>query len=1163
MSQHDGATSILRASQDGKKLAVAVLLRPGEAPEVEADRFNGLSPVSYALTVADKEALPYVVVSQATKLRLYPVRLNVGVGRRGRTETFVEIHPGHLRQDDAAYLWLLFSAEALAEGGSLDVLLEESKRFAGELAVKLRERIYGCVVPQLAQGLANARKLRKPTARDLAETYQMAMTVLFRLLFIAYAEDKDLLPYRFNGLYQRRSLKGMAQELVKTYPHGLPADESPFGAEDARWNEVKLLFAAVRDGHREWGVPEYDGGLFAVDPAVSPVGALLEKVTLPGTVMGLVLWHLLVIESPEGWGPVDFRSLSVREFGTIYEGLLESELSVAEVDLTTDKEGYYRPCLAGETPVVKKNRIYLHNRSGARKATGTYFTKEFAVDHLLNHALEPALNDHLARLDALDDADAAERFFDFRVADIAMGSGHFLVAAVDRIERAFSGYLAQRPLPGVRQELERLRASAVKELGELSEQMPLEDTQFLRRQIARRCIYGVDLNPVAVNLARLSIWVHTFVPGLPLSLLDHNLVEGNSLVGIGRVLEIEEKATEYELLMFPVDARKLVGEALEPLERLARAADATPAEVRQARKAMREAEEAVEPARALCDIVTACRIGGEELPFHLDQWDTFKVSIAGSKEHESAKASLGKLSPFHFPTAFPEVFLRDLSGFDVIVGNPPWEKARVEEHEFWARHFPGLRGLQRADRDRTIAHLKEERPDLLDVWEKERAETELLRDAVRGLPGMNTGHPDLFRAFLWRFIQLIRPSLGRLGIVLPGDAFKIAGAAELRQRLAEVCDKITVQMLTNKAGWVFDNVDGRKLIAFLGAKAKELGGETTLEIPPEFHSKRSWDGRNPEERVEWSLKLWRIYSPTLVVPLLPAATSEEIIREFMRSPRLAEHPSLEVRRVYADFETSKKDKAYWHSDRLKRDWPVFKGESFDIWQPDTGSYYAYTDAKTISHAAREKWLRAPHGSPYAELPVAWRNRAENHPTLFPRIAFRDVTNRTNTRTLVVALIPPNVVTVQTAPWVLWLDPGHRKDQEAFLLGILSSLPTDWWCRRFAEGHIDQEAFNCLRVPDLRKRDSRCERIVQLAGRLASPDDRFAEWAEAVGVECGPLPQAEKDDHIHELDAVVAHLYVLEEKHLIHIFETFHEGWDYGKRLQETLKNYRHWKGKAP
>src|SRR5207253_5133340 len=159
---------------------------------------------------------------------------------------------------------------------------------------------------------------------------------------------------------------------------------------------------------------------------------------------------------------------------------------------------------------------YLHNASGARQASGSCYTKSFAVEHLLDRALEPGLDDHLKRLDALSDRDAGERFFDFRVADIAMGSAHFLVAAVDRIERVFTDYLAKRLLPGVRGELQKLRAAAEKALGPAAETIEIEDTQLLRRLIARRCIYGVDLNPVAVDLARLSLWIHTFVPGLPL-----------------------------------------------------------------------------------------------------------------------------------------------------------------------------------------------------------------------------------------------------------------------------------------------------------------------------------------------------------------------------------------------------------------------------------------------------------------------------------------------------------------------------------------------------------------------------------------------------------------------------------------------------------------------
>ncbi|MGA2073979.1 MAG: hypothetical protein ABSH52_10795 [Terriglobia bacterium] len=352
--------------------------------------------------------------------------------------------------------------------------------------------------------------------------------------------------------------------------------------------------------------------------------------------------------------------------------------------------------------------------------------------------------------------------------------------------------------------------------------------------------------------------------------------------------------------------------------------------------------------------------------------------------------------------------------------------------------------------------------------------------------------------------------------------------------------------------------DPRKLIALTTAAVAQGKSEAFFRIPPEFHDRAAWDSRDPNEAVEIAVSTLRAYSPTLVVPLLPRAISYETLRSFMNSPAIAGHPCLRTRRVYADFETSKHDKRYWHDERAKAVWPVYAGESFDIWRPDTGAYYAFTQGTQIAEAAHIKWNRAPSGSPYAELPTVWRRDPENHPIHFPRIAFRDVTNRTNTRTLVVALIPPHVVTVQTAPWVLWLNPEHAKSQEAYLLGIMSSIPCDWWCRRFIEGHADQEAFSCLRIPDPSRQSKLSQRVVALAGRLASPDHRFSQWVRAVGVECGRLEDDEKEDVIHELDAVVAHLYGLNESQLRHIFETFHEGWDYARRLDETLRHYHSW-----
>jgi len=407
-----------------------------------------VSPVSYALAKADAENLSYVFVNHGSALRIYPAATGIGTGRRGRTETFIEVHLDLLPSDKAGYLWLLFSGKALSKGGTFEEILNRSADYAVDLGQRLRERIYNEVVPNLAMAIVQARHMSKPTAQDLATAYEMALTVLFRLLFIAYAEDKELLPYRTNDRYKTRSLKRKARELADLKRSG----NVDFDDSSTHWEEFMRLCRAINNGHREWSIPEYNGGLFVEDKNVSAIGAELATLSVPNRLFGPILMNLLVDETLEGFGPVDFRSLGVREFGTIYEGLLESELSVAEVDLIVGSDGLYAPA-ENRTPAVRKGKVYLHNASGVRKATGTYFTKHFAVEHLLDHSLEPALAEHLGRLDKMDEHKAGEIFFEFRVADIAMGSGHFLIAAVDRIERRLSSYLAQRKLPAVTGEL--------------------------------------------------------------------------------------------------------------------------------------------------------------------------------------------------------------------------------------------------------------------------------------------------------------------------------------------------------------------------------------------------------------------------------------------------------------------------------------------------------------------------------------------------------------------------------------------------------------------------------------------------------------------------------------------------------------------------------------
>jgi hypothetical protein len=1154
-----GPACILRSART--KIAIAVLLERQESADVANPRFLQLSPVSYALAKAEEENLPYVIIVSGPTIRLHPVRQNVGVGRRGRTETYVELNLDLLEEANIGLLTCLFSADALQESGPFAQILDNSSRFAADLGDRLRSRVHSKVIPPLAEALIKAQNLKRPSTQDLVETYKMALLVLFRILFVAYAEDKDLLPFRSNDLYRARSLKQKAHDLIKVLERG------GFGRETSHWEDVLRIFRAVDKGAKEWGIPPYNGGLFSLDPTIEACGARLEGIKLQNDVFGPVLADLLVDETPEGRGPVDFRSLGVREFGTIYEGLLENELSLAETNLTVDKNGLYRPVRKkSDDVVVPQGHAYLHNASGARKATGSYFRKDFAVDHLLDHALEPALKEHIDRLDGLkDDREAAVAFFDFRVADIAMGSGHFLVSAIDRIERVLSGYLARRRLPPVFDEIGRLRAKSATALGSLAEEIIIEDNQLLRRQIARRCIYGVDINSLAVQLARLSIWIHTFVPGLPLSFLDHNLVEGNSLVGIATVKEAEDYLREAMRSLFSLRAEELIGSARESLSRLAALSDADSMEVELARKVSREVHEAVHSAEALFNIISAARID-DAVREEVQSWPSLShadlEALPKTDVHELALNVLSGLCPFHFPIAFPEVFLGDRAGFDVILGNPPWEEATVEEDRFWTRYVPGFHSLRQHEQEVTKKELRKERPDLVSFYESERKTADRMRRVLTNgpFPGMGTGDPDLYKAFAWRFWNIARPEGGKIGVVLPRPLLNSKGSQEIRKKIFEEGKVTDLTTLLNNKKWVFDDVHPQYTIALFSAEKKEAQEPKEIYFRGPYRDLVQYKSSVSCQAPRFVVREVMSWTDTAALPLLPDDDSTDVFAQLRKSPRLdMDDKKSWLVRPYAELHaTIDKHLMALVADQPKGFWPVFKGESFDIWTPDTGTYYAWGDPKKILDILQAKRIRAR--TSFLGFQAPWLRNPNALPCLTARIAFRDITNRTNRRTVIAALVPRKVFLTNKAPYFLW-PRGDEKDQ-AYLLGVLCSIPLDWYARRFVEVNLNFFILNPFPIPRPTRVDPLWERTVALAGRLACTDKRFDEWAKAVGVACGKIDADEKEDMINELDAVAAHLYGLTEKQLVHVYETFHEGWDYSKRLAGVLKHFRSWRRKS-
>ena len=508
------------------------------------------------------------------------------------------------------------------------------------------------------------------------------------------------------------------------------------------------------------------------------------------------------------------------------------------------------------------------------------------MEHLLDHALEPALDDHITRLatlrDAGDEASLAAAFFDFRCADIAMGSGHFLVAALDRIEARLSAWLTLNPVPAVSSELLRLCQTAEEALGDVSDGVEIESSSLLRRQVARHCVYGVDRNRVAVELARLAIWVHTFVPGLPLSLLDHNLVHGDSLTGVGTLDEVAvafEPKADHDA---PSLTRELVlgmlGNAEAVLRRSARISDANKREVEEARSLNLDMAEAVAGARAAFDVITAHRAGACDLPENFDE-----SVLARLAQTEAVTEAVSALMPLHFPA----VFLRSRPGFDCLLGNPPWEQVVVQEHVWWGLHLPGIRSMPIKKMNDAIERFRRSRPDLEEAYEEALNEAEATRDVLRNaFPDLGAGRTDLYKAFAWRNWNLIRASTGRVGIVLPRTALQTKGSEQWRTTILAEGAFTNVAVLLNTSGWVFEDVH-RQYTVGLCALRKGTDHPDDVRFSPPYSSRASYDaGRkaNPESVPAREFTCW---SDDASFPQLPDHLGAlKLFRKLRMHPRL-------------------------------------------------------------------------------------------------------------------------------------------------------------------------------------------------------------------------------------------------------------------------------------
>lgn len=582
----------------------------------------------------------------------------------------------------------------------------------------LKERVFEALRICIEGFIAHAPNGLDPK-RDLPACRANSFTLLYRLLFIMYAEDRGLLPYGINKAYtENRSLRRhrdeIAEALHRVELRGEHADYPP--GSTAIWDDLGSLFDLIDSGRKTYGVPAYNGGLF--DPAGHP---FLFGKAIPDRYLARVIDQLgraVDKEHPEaGLFRVDYRDLAIQHLGSIYEGLLELHpyYAVEPMDVIRREGregGEERTQPARENvprgfevvAAYKTGQVYLLNNKGERRASGSYYTPNHIVDYIVERALGPlcrGIDEHLeGRVRAIEgelatavgerrkalqeeldtrNAEFDDRVLRLKVCDPAMGSGHFLIRVCQ--------YLAEEIATNPRSGDPDVAAMAGDE----------STLTFWKRRIVEHCIYGVDLNAVAVELAKLALWLETAAIDQPLTFLDHHLRCGNSLVGAA-IESIEalhgDKIGGKGLFAARVQGR--LPAMLQAVSDIAAMPSETVPQVKEKERLYRKVLEPVrEPlqsaADAWCSPFFAPKGKGisqsdyQGLLNALDEPARLRKLVAQpAMAAHLAAARQEAVNAFHWQLAFPEVFfdgtgLREDGGFDAVVGNPPYDVLSEKE----------------------------------------------------------------------------------------------------------------------------------------------------------------------------------------------------------------------------------------------------------------------------------------------------------------------------------------------------------------------------------------------------------------------------------------------------------------------------------------------------
>ncbi|WP_434239293.1 class I SAM-dependent DNA methyltransferase (plasmid) [Borreliella burgdorferi] len=935
------------------------------------------------------------------------------------------------------FIYLIRKERYLKTSNVIEVEKEQIAKEKEIIQKTLREILYekpdNSIVFKIAKNIYDKEfkvSDKEITKLDLDKILEESIIFILRIFFIAYIEDNDI----FKKILEENKLYRSSISFRYFF-----YDENT--KKKLGYKKIITIFNLLDKGSDAIKFPIFNGGLFAEDK----VKYLNNESLLSISELEEILVKILFFEEKNIKDEkfVEYSKLDPKSFGELYETLLEYDLRIADTtvhrivedgDYLIRTEEELKNKQVSKVATYYKGNIYLTSRSLDRKKSGAYYTPDDLTDFMVTSSIEEQLK--------------TKSPLDIKIIDNSCGSGHFLISCLDYLTEKVWYELDK--FEDVKKELEKEYRDILKESEEYDVQDSISKELVLKRILLKRCIYGVDINPISVEITMLSLWINTFIFGTPLSFIEHHIKAGNALLGYTKdeFFDITKKKFESGFSLFRKRIKEITTILEDSYQKIKGINDTTKEDIEKSKKIYKEYEESeyIDNLRIIFSLIKLYSLSFDK-SLNIEFSDIADVislieNILGNKTSSEDKEKMKKIRKlssqykfFHYGIEFPDI----QEGFDIVIGNPPWEKTKFNESEFFSKHIPGYRRLSIKEQNKIKQGIfsKDNHPLSIE-YNEEKNSISTINSIYKGdfKDFASGGDPNLFRCFIAFNLKLIKEK-GNLTYLVPSSLWSESSSRALRKHIFDNYKLNYIYQFQNQKR--FKDVDSRfKFSIFQLSNTKT----PTSSFKAKFMIQRDdniikeitrdlKDGKDdPYKGIELNIGQIKKLSPI-----------QESMIEFKGNKEFTL-----INKMFSKFSTLSEEYINFggglHLTKHKALYKEYNNENF-IFLYSGSNIHQFNSRFFEDKAAKES------------SKLLWINKedlekvlAKNDHYQVERILYRRIASNTNERTMISTLCPKNCYCVNSI-YINYEKTPISLYKKLFIISIFNSYTFDYWVRRFA------------------------------------------------------------------------------------------------------------------